>query len=233
MKVRYFLILAIAIIPLFSCAARIEGSVYQDGSGVFSVEMNIGPRMTSMIRSFNSAAGQNDGLILNGPAIAKSMSMEGITSVTLKNTSPSAVEGEFRIRDINQFLAAGDKGSFISFIQGSNGGNCKIDININNGPAILENLSPEIADYLNALMAPVATGEVMSKSEYLDLVSSFYNRAISDEIASSMISASIYFPGNITRVTGGTSTGRRADFNIPLLDFLVLEKPLTGEVIWR
>jgi hypothetical protein len=233
MKKRYFWVLTIVIIPLFSCAARINGSDSADGSGLFSAEMNLGPRMTSMIRSFNSAAGQDDALILDGPALAGSMSMEGITSVSIKNTGPAAIEGEFRIFDINRFLAAGDKGGFITFTQGNNGGSCKININLKNGPVILENLSPEITDYLNALMAPIATGEAMSKSEYLDLVGTFYNRNISNEIAASMIHAVIDFPGNITSVTGGTFSGRRAVFDISLLDFLVLETPFICEVNWR
>jgi hypothetical protein len=189
--------------------------------------------MTSMIRSLNSAAGQDDALILDGQAIGKSMSMEGITSVFFKNTGPAAIEGEFRIFNINRFLAAGDKGGFINFEQRANGGSCKIDINLENGPVILENLSPEIADYLNALMAPIATGEAMSKAEYLDLVGTFYNRNISNEIAASMIHAVIDFPANISNVTGGTFSGKRAVFDISLLDFLVLETPLVCEVNWR
>jgi hypothetical protein len=233
MKMRYSLVLAVVILPLFSCAARINGSVYADGSAVFSVETNLGPRMTALIRSLNSAAGQDDALILDGPGMARSMSMEGMTSVSLKNTGPAAVEGEFRILNINQFLAAGGKGSFINFTQRADGGNCKININLENGPGILENLSPEIADYMNALMAPIATGEAMSKSEYLDLVATFYNRNISNEIAASMINVSISFPGNISSVTGGTFSGRRAVFDISLLDFLVLETPLVCEVNWK
>jgi hypothetical protein len=233
MKMRYSLVLAVVILPLFSCAARIDGSVSADGSAVFSVEMNLGPRMTALIRSLNSAAGQDDALILDGPGMARSMSMEGMTSVSLKNTGPGAVEGEFRVLNINQFLAAGGKGGFITFTQVSNGGSCKININLENGPGILENLSPDIADYMNALMAPIATGEAMSKSEYLDLVTTFYNRNISNEIAASMINVSINFPGNISSVTGGTFSGRRAVFDISLLDFLVLETPLVREVNWR
>ena len=233
MKIRYSLVLAVVILPLISCAARIDGSVSADGSGVFSVKMNLEPRMTSMIRSLNSAAGQDDALILDGPGMARAMSMEGMTSVSLKNTGPAAVEGEFRILNINQFLAAGDKGGFITFEQRADGGSCKININLENGPGILENLSPEITDYMNALMAPIATGEAMSKPEYLDLVATFYNRNISNEIAASMIHAVIDFPGNISSVTGGAFSGKRAVFDISLLDFLVLETPLVCEVRWR
>jgi hypothetical protein len=153
----------------------------------------------------------------------------GIASVSLKNTSPSAVEGTVRISKIDDFLSI-DKKGFINFRQG---GRCEININLQNSPQILESLSEEIAAYLNALMAPIASGEKMSKQEYIELVSSIYSKAVSDEIAASRIRASIDFPGTITACRGGTFTGRRAEFNISLLDLLVLETPLTYEVTWR
>jgi hypothetical protein len=87
--------------------------------------------------------------------------------------------------------------------------------------------------YLSALMAPIATGEALTKPEYLALVTSVYGKAIADEISSSSIRASVNFPGAIQRIKGGTYSGRRADFDIPLLDILVLETPLSYEVVWK
>jgi hypothetical protein len=158
----------------------------------------------------------------------------GVTSVLFRNTAPASIEGTIQISELNDFLAAADisrgvRRRFIVFEQGC----CEIYINRENGPVILGLLSPDITDYLNALMAPIATGENMSKTEYLELVSSFYNRTISNEIAGSRIRASIEFPGTITSVRGGTFSGRRAEFDIPLLDLLVLETPMVFEVQWR
>jgi hypothetical protein len=82
-------------------------------------------------------------------------------------------------------------------------------------------------------MAPLATGEELDKAEYLELVASFYNRAISEEIAASRIRASLDFPGAVTSVQGGTFSGRRVTFDIPLLDLLVLETPLSYSVAWN
>jgi len=229
----HLLWLVIFIFSLFSCGGRFNGSVSAGGSALFSVEMALGPRISSVIRSFNSAGGHDNSLILDAAAIAESMSIDGITSVNLKNTAPAAVAGEIRISDVNRFLSAGEKSGFIKFEQKAGGGSCMINVNINNGPLILENLSPEIADFMSALMAPIATGEVLSKSEYQQLVASFYSRAISDEIAASRIRASVEFPGVISSVKGGTFSGRRAEFDIPFLDFLVLETPLIFEVNWR
>jgi hypothetical protein len=183
--------------------------------------------MASLIRSLSEAGGQAAGSILDGPAIAQSMSAApGVASATLKNTSPSAVEGRVVISNINEFIV---RTGFVKFERGR----CEIDINRGNGPVILELLSPEIAAYLTALMAPIATGEELGKEEYLSLVSTIYSRAISDEIAGSRIRASVDFPGSITGVKGGTFSGRRAEFDISLLDLLVLETPMVFVAEWR
>jgi len=191
--------------------------------------------MTAMIKSFGMAMGQ-DGNILDAASIAKSMSAaQGIASVSLKNTAPAAIEGAVQLSKAGEFLVSannGDNKKFIVFEQ-KNGGRCEININRSNGPEILELLSPEIADYLNALMAPIATGEILSKTEYLELVAYMYSKAISDEIAGSRIRASIDFPGVITGVKGGTFSGKKADFDISLLDLLVLETPFSAEVTWK
>jgi len=191
--------------------------------------------MTALLRRVASVGGVTTETVLNGPAIAKSMSdaSSGNVSATLRNTAPAVVEGQARISAIGEFLAAANGKKFINFEQGRTGGKCVFNIDRVNGPEMLELLSPQIEDLLNALMAPLATGEAMSKNEYLELVSSFYSKAISDEIASSKINASIDFPGVITSVKGGTFSGKKATFEIPLIDLLVLETPLVYEVSWN
>jgi hypothetical protein len=82
-------------------------------------------------------------------------------------------------------------------------------------------------------MAPIATGEVLTKAEYFALVSSIYGPAVADEIQSGAIHASIRFPGPISAVKGGSWSGSRAEFDIPLADLLVLETPLVYEVQWK
>jgi len=194
-----------------------------------------------MIRSFSEAAGQA-GHGLDGQAIARSMSnAPGVSSVRLTNTSSSALTGQIKISQIREFLSVTQlaaklpaQGSgFIVFEQTGAGGRCVINIDRSNGQVILSLLSPQVIDYLNAVMAPVVTGEELTKSEYLEQVSIFYSRAISNEISMSRIQASIEFPGRITKANGGTFSGRKANFDIPLLDLFVLENPLIYEVTWN
>jgi hypothetical protein len=196
--------------------------------------------MTALIKSMiaaggqTAAGGQENIQILDGQAISKSMSgAPGIDSVSLKNTSQTSVDGHVKISKMNLFLNEVKGKEFINFEQGSAGGKCVFSVNIENSQLILEHFSKDISDYLNAIMAPAATGEKMTKTEYLEIVASFYNKGISDEIAASRVRVSIDFPGAVTSAKGGTFSGKKAVFEIPLLDLLVLETPLVYEVNWK
>jgi len=224
-----------------SCASQINGSLKGDGQADLQIYAALEPRMAALIGGLAAATGaaQPGAPILNGPAIAASMSSApGIASVSLKNTTPAAIEGPVKIAKIGDFLAPSSKNArFINFEQNASGkaagGKCAINLNLDSGPEILSLISPEINDYLAALMAPLATGEVMTKAEYLMLVGSVYGRSIADEIARAFIRASIDFPGQVQSVKGGTFSGKRAEFAIPLLDILTLETPLSYEVTWQ
>jgi len=232
---KLFYVSMFLVIPaFFSCTAKIDGNIDANGSAVLSVNMSIGQRMTALIRAMAAAGGQETIQILDGQAISKSMSQSpGIDTVSLKNTSQSAINGQIKISKINLFLSEVKGKEFINFEQGASGGKCVFSVNIENSQVILGHLSKDIADYLNAIMAPAATGEKMTKTEYLELVGSFYNKGISDEIAASKVRVSIEFPGAVTNVKGGTFSGKKANFDIPLVDLLVLQTPLVYEVNWK
>jgi hypothetical protein len=158
----------------------------------------------------------------------------GVESADLRNTGPVTLEGPVKITNIRDFLApARDKKGFIILEESASGGRLRLTLNRELGPDILSLISPEVTDYLSALMAPIATGEALSKAEYLELVASVYGKPIADEIAGASIRASVDFPGRLRSVQGGRASGRRAEFNIPLLDVLVLESPLVYEVAWN
>jgi hypothetical protein len=235
-----------AVAPLFafavfaSCAARINGPLKPDGSAELIIRASLEPHMAALIRGLSAMGGAPaaDGPLLDGPAIAQSMSAApGIDSVSFKNTGSAAIEGPVKVSQIGDFLSPGGGPGgrgFISFTQnGAGGGSCVIALSRETGPEALALLSPEITGYLSALMAPLVTGEALSKIEYLALAGTVYGKGVTDEIAKSRILASIDFPGPVRSIKGGTFSGRRAEFDIPLLDLLVLETPLNYEVAWR
>ena len=226
----------IAVLLLSSCAAQISGRVDQAGAGNFTVNVGLKPRFSTLMGSFKALAGQQDGAIIDGPLIASSLARApGIASVSFRNTSPAAFEGPVNISAIGDFLAPGGASGFIRFERGAGaqGGRCTITISRETGPKLLSLISAEITEYLEALMAPIATGEAMTVAEYLEEVAKWYGTGVSAEIAEASILASIDFPGPIQSVTNGKFNGRRAEFDIPLRQLLVLETPLHYEVLWR
>ena len=237
---KYFLAVVTAVLLLFlpSCASQINGSLAGEGQADLGINAELKPNMSALIKRFAALSGTTkpDAPLLDGPSLAVSMAKApGIASVSFTNKTPSSIEGSVKISRINDFLSSGNTSGLVTYEQKNSAGEgyCAINLKLASGPQMLGLISPEIARYLAALMAPIATGDVMTKPEYLALVTSVYGKNITDEISSSVIRVSVNFPGTIQRVKGGTYSGRRADFNIPLLDILVLETPLSYEVVWR
>jgi hypothetical protein len=234
----YRLLFLIPLLALFfSCSARIDGVVREGGGAELSLKMSLEPRTTALIRSLQGFMGEATGAaILDGAAIGRSMAAApGIRSISLINTGPAALEGTISISNVGDFLSAGaGQAKFITYTEGRSAGASSITIVLNriSAPALISRLSPEAGEYLEALMAPVVLGESSTRQEYLGLVSLVYGRALADEIAAARIRASIEFPRPLAAVRGGIASGRFAEFDIPLVDLLVLEQPLTYEISW-
>jgi len=239
MKKFFHTVLPIALLLVFSsCASRINGSLMTDGQADLEINAELKPGMSALIRNLTAVSGtaRPGAPLLDGPSIARSMEQApGIASVSFANKTPASIEGPVKISRINDFLSSGSAGGFISFEQRNSAGegHCIINFNLASGPQILNLISPEFSMYLSALMAPIATGEVLTRTEYLALVGTVYGKGIADEISLSSIRAAVNFPGAIQRVKGGTFSGTKAEFEIPLLDILVLETPLNYEVVWK
>jgi hypothetical protein len=234
-----FLTVTVAFLLAFSsCASRINGTLMTEGQADLGINAELKPNMSALIGRFAALSGTTKpgAPLLDGPALAASMSQApGISSASFANKTPSSIEGAVKISRINDFLSSGNVNGIINFEQKNAAGEgfCSVNLSLASGPWVIGLISPEFGAYLNALMAPIATGEVMTKAEYLTNVASIYGKNIADEIASSSIRASVNCPGVVQRIKGGTFTGRRAEFEIPLLDILVLEKPLSYEVVWK
>ena len=256
-----FLLLIPLLVAVLSCSAEIEGMVREGGAADLTLKSSLGPRTIALIRSLqdfmgakanppgsHGGQGSSGVPILDGPAISRSMAAApGVRSVSLQEPRPagqaaaagSALDGTISLSNVGDFLSGtGVNGlsaaKFITYSEGKSAGSSSIVVTLDKdrAPDVISRLSPEVGDYLNALMAPVVLGECSTKQEYLDLLTQVYGRSLSDEIAAAHIRAAIEFNRPITAVQGGSGKGKKAEFDIPLVDLLVLEKPLVWEISW-
>jgi len=236
-------IILLFIVPVFvlffSCSARIDGVVREGGAAELALKASLQPRTIAIIRSLQGFIGEaTDEPILDGPEISRSLSASpGVRAVSLKNIDLSALEGSISISNVGDFLtvaaAAGDsKVRFITYTEGRTASSLIATLDRNTAPELISRLSPEAEEYLSALMAPVVLGETSTRQEYLDLLALVYGRSLADEIAGARIRAVIEFPRSLASVKGGTSKGNKAEFDISLVDLLVLEYPQQYEITW-
>ena len=235
------LFLSLMLLPLFltffSCTAGIEGEFKEGGEVNLTLKTALGPRMIALIRSLRGFMGEDGNEpILDGLAISQSIAASpGARAVRLVNTGPSALDGIISISKVDDFLSAGaSKTRFISYTEGREAGTSSVVILIdrNSAPEIISRLSSEVEEYLSALMAPVVLGETSTRREYLQLITSVYGRPLADEIAAARLKASIEFPRPVKTAAGGNIVGRKVEFDVPIVDILVLEKPLRYELSW-
>jgi hypothetical protein len=234
----------VAVLTLASCSGRYDVVLRADGGADVKLSASIEPLTARLITNLAGFASGSGALpsepLLNADALMQSLKASpGVASASLRNPDARNIAGTIVIRDMERFLATSSAdGSlpaarFIRVERSASGGRLTVSLDRAVGPALLVNLSPDIVDYLSALMAPIATGEELSREEYLRLVTSMYGNGIAAEIAGATIRSSIELPGTATSVRGGTMVNRRVDFSIPLVDLLVLEKPLILEAVWK
>jgi hypothetical protein len=184
-------------------------------------------------RTFSQGA-EASGPLIDAPEIARSLSgAPGMGSVSFRNTGPAGLEGPVKIARLGEFLSPPGRAGFINFTENSDGGRVVITLNRETVPVMLGLISPDAIYYLNFIFAPIVTGDELSEDEYLDQISMFHNPAVAEELSRAEIRVSVSFPGPLVSVRGGSFSGRSAEFVIPLVELLVLTRPLSYEAVWR
>jgi hypothetical protein len=232
----------VAALFCVSCSTSITGRMSADGSARLVLQSALFPGMNRLLNRLGPQDGSApvlDAALLNAAFSA----MPGIKAAYLGNTPSGGVEGRIEAVDTAQFFnglssAAPAKNAvtgppFAVWEQTANGGRLAVTLNRETGRELVSRVSTDMADYLSALMAPIATGEAIDKAGYLELVASVYGKTVADEIDRARLSIKLDFPGNVEGVIGGTYSGSRAEFEIPLIDTLVLDRTLFYEIRWK
>ncbi|MDR2900745.1 MAG: hypothetical protein LBV20_04420, partial [Treponema sp.] len=215
MNKSYFFVLVGISLIFASCSARISGIIHENGSADVAVRASLEPKTAALLQSFsrNPSASVIDGASIGASAAAA----PGIVSAQFRNINPIAIDGNLKINKIDEFLLAEEPGAdtyrFVRYNQNAGAGSLTINLDLSKGPLIISLFSPDVADYLSAIMAPLATGETLSVSEYLALVSTVYGSNVSSEIKNAIVHIDFTVPGTVTSVKGGTFTKNQANFS--------------------
>jgi hypothetical protein len=240
-----FFLLPALTLAFSGCSSQVRGTLKEGGAADLNIRSSMEPRISAFFKSLSDFAGvQSDSQpVPDAALITLSLAKApGIEGASFRNTGPQSFEGTIRVSRIDEFLAVsgGESRSFITLEESKSGGRpsgrLAVNLDFESAAAILPLFSEEIRDYLTTTLAPVALGEKQSKADYLGDVAFFFGKTdgplIAAEIAAARIKLSVDFPGPVIAAEGGTFSGSRAEFSVPLLDLLVLDTPLRYEVRW-
>lgn len=110
----------------------------------------------------------------------------------------------------------------------------EISINPENLNTILSHFPPETRDYIDILMAPVFTGENLTKEEYVQLIKAAYGENLAGELEAGKLNLEIVIPTEIFRVylNGEEQKLKGNKLIIPLTEFLTSKDGFFLKIIW-
>ncbi|MDR0539392.1 MAG: hypothetical protein LBG74_02660 [Spirochaetaceae bacterium] len=201
-----------------------------DASCVFTVDTQLQPATAALFKNLNDASAGDT--VIDAELFNKGISAsKGIKSARLKNIGPASIAGTIEVSKLDVFIS-GARQAPVVFENVPSGGKFALTLTIETGEAFLSSISPDLADYVSALLAPIATGERLSRQEYLDLIAGVYGKKIAAEIAGSTIKLLMRFPAPVKRARGLSYKSNTAVLELPLTAVLVLENELVWEVEW-
>lgn len=110
----------------------------------------------------------------------------------------------------------------------------QISINPENLNTILSHFPPETRDYIDILMAPVFTGENLTKNEYIQLIKAAYGEKLAGELSGENLNLVLELPSGNFKVfiNGEEKSLSENKLVIPLAEFLSMANGFSLRLVW-
>jgi hypothetical protein len=184
MKYSFTILFFACVLLLAGCDTTVTVSADKKNGASFICSAAMGTAIEQTVRTVSGAQGSSP--LFNGSEIKKQMEAAGFQNVSASDPSPSSLSLKGYISRLADGLPA-VPGAF-TYSETPDGRHKLVFVlsaRILKQAAAL--LPEKERSYTDLLMAPVFTGETMSKDEYLDLVSSVYGQSITEELKNSRL----------------------------------------------
>jgi hypothetical protein len=225
----------LAILTFSSCVVTENLSIQQNGSGSSTADIGVQDFFISVLKDFSDLSSQTD-----AHTTVMDASMHNLSSALEKGKTTSNVKftktdnnnyvGNFDFAQLNALITdlGGDKDQTLLTLDGTT---LKFYLDINNYNQLVK-VIPFLSDPNFETFGP-AYNQGMSEKDYLDMISFMLGDEGPDAIRNSTITINIKAPAPITFCSGGTKVDATTfRFQFPLIDFLLLNKPMQFSLSW-
>jgi len=228
------LLVILLSILLSSCTVTEVMTVDKGTSGAISSNIEVQQYFVDVLTDFAQFLPENNESIMdsaiNSFAYQLSSSMNA-SSVRFIKTGENSYYGTFSFNDFSALakeLAGGEGQSIIQQTSSS----LSFYVDINNYQE-LERKVPFLADpNIEVFLANYNIG--YSEEDYLDMIVFSLGEEAPESLKNSLITIQGAVPGEITNISGAVKTSKSTfEYSFPLIDFLLLSKPLSFQVEWK
>lgn len=234
-----FLIFIVATFFLTSCNTVVSVNAQNDKSGKVRLETSLTESVQSIIYSF-FGTGQDtsaENAIFDKKELMSSLESAGFRVNRIVFPDPATIVLDASTDDLTTCIP--DSNDFI--VQTKQGKRSTLAINLSpeNIQKAVAIMPEDTSMYLSMLIAPIFTGEAMTRDEYIELIGIAYGEELANELAESVINFTLTVPGNITDASFSnaeigtiSAKGSTATLRIPLANLLTDTNGTVCTITW-
>ena len=230
---RSLALLAVTVI-LSGCTVTQQLSLTENKNNHASFDFSAEDFFIAVLEDFSDFIPSNEAQPLMDKAIddfkIALMRSSTTSGVELSNQGGNAWSGSFAFDDLKRLfvdLGAGTNQSLLTLTSDT----LTFRLSMDNYEQLVP-VIPFLADPNFEAFGPLYN-QGLSEADYLEMISFMLGDEGVPAIEGSTITLKVETPRPIKRFTGGTKTAERSyEFSFPLIDFLLLAKPITFSVSW-
>lgn len=198
----YLLAYLLVLTAFTGCGTKIVIVQKADGNSTIEMNLELGKVFEKVLdestAALNEMSGKQKPDFFYADEIKKSLANAGLKNVKVSSTERTKLNVAFT-------------GKFEFIEGGTNSLNLKL--NPESVKKFASSLGSEFNSIMDLFMAPVITGEELSREDYMETLAAIYGKELSDDLAKSTI-----------ELTLESASGKKKNFPIPMVQFLMLNE---------
>ena len=222
----------LAALMLSACTGRFDARLGAKGGATIEAKVGIPALVGAKLRALSGLAATTP--VFDANAVDKALLVrKGIASTSASCPDPDSLSLSATISDLGALLGSPDIASLIAFDDAGAVKRLTLRFSRGHGQDILALLPGIDPGLVEALSPPALGGGDYTKAEYRDALATILGTKAMPAFDAASIDLSVTIPGTIVAFSGGKADGSTWKASIPLLDLLVLEKPIELSLSWR
>ncbi len=233
MKKSFYALLVLVILILTGCTVTETLSFNRTGGGKSSADINVEPFFIEVLEDFGEFLPQGEQSIMDSAMSGFASQLDKSTStesVTFRRIEENHYDITFSYSNLSSLVV--DLGATNQSIVTETNNSFRFYVDINNYDELTK-VVPFLADPNFEVYGP-EYNQGTTEEDYLDMIYYLLGEEGPDAIKNGLVTIRLKTPGTITQVNGAKRiSSTEAEFTFPIIDFLLLNKPITFSVSWR